>query len=293
MNLLNQLKTRQNELLKIISSLEQFIATVPEGKLIARKVYGNYYYSKKVYSDVENNSSNTCVTNEKNKGAKKDSGKKQCMHRPFNEIYLPKKSEETLLLAKGEYAVRCLKDARNELVIVNRYIDVLEKGTSAEKFLQAHPGFNELVAPSLKNTNDALEKWRTEDYYQNPYHPEMLKYPTVIPEIKVRSKSEADILSRLVHFHVPFHYEEGFNTGKGWKFPDFSVRAIVPPYEKFYWEHMGGMDSFKYFNENMKKLNELFLCGLVPWKNLIITTETADEPLDINWVDEIIKYYLL
>ena len=138
-----------------------------------------------------------------------------------------------------------------------------------------------------------LEKWRTQDYYKNPYRPEGLIVPTVIPGFKVRSKSEADIIARLVHFGVPFHYEEGFEVGGKWRFPDITCKAISSPYKEFYWEHLGGLSSFKYFDENIKKLKEFYSCGIIPWKNLIITTETDEEPLDINWVDEIIKYYLL
>ena len=92
---------------------------------------------------------------------------------------------------------------------------IIENEPAAEHFLDTHPGIKELVVPNLKNPNEEIEKWRTQDYYKNPYRPEGLKVPTIIPDLKVRSKSEADIISRLVHFGVPFHYEEGFGLGCG------------------------------------------------------------------------------
>lgn len=267
MNLYKQLKIKQNELNKEVGALEKFLIMVPEGKIISHKKANNYYYTKKIHAEKED--------------------------KKYEEIYLPKDGKEAALLAKGEYAVRCLEDAKHELNCINKHLAILEKESMADRYLNTHPGIKELVAPSLKNKNEELEKWRVADYYKNPYMPEGIKTPTVIPGFKVRSKGEADIVARLVHYNIPFHYEEGFDTGKGWKFPDFTLRAIKPPYDIYYWEHLGGLDSFRYFSDNLNKLNEFYLCGIIPWQNLLITTETKDAPLDINWVDEIIKYYLM
>lgn len=276
MNLKNHLLTKQSDLTMEINALEKFIKKLPSGKLAIRQRDGNYYYSKKIYSDLPEQ---IC--------------KGKSNRRSYKEVYLPKDSKEAITLAQGEYATWRLKDAKQELNVVNQYLKIIEKEPEAKHFLETHPGIKDLVEPSLKNPNEELEKWRVQDYYKNPYRPEGLKVPTVIPDLKVRSKSEADIISRLVHFGVPFHYEEGFCVGGMWRFPDITCKALSSPYKKFHWEHLGGLSSFKYFDENMKKLKEFYSCGLIPWKNLIITTETDDEPLDINWVDEIINYYLL
>lgn len=292
MNLSKQLKLKQTELSKEVNALEKFLKKVPEGKLVVRKAKEKFYYSKKIY--LGNDKSNSINAEHINSSsANIISNDKKNNKTQFEEIYLPKDGKETLMLAQGEYAARRLKDAQAELSAVNRYLNILEHEPNAEQYLKTHPGIRELVAPSLKNKNKELEEWRTMDFYSNPYKPETINVPTVIPGFKVRSKSEADILARLVHFGIPFHYEEGIQTTSGWKFPDFCVRAIVAPYKIYYWEHLGIMDSIKYFSDNLNKLNDLYLCGIVPWKNLIITTETASEPLDINWVDEIINYYLL
>ncbi len=275
MRIIDHLLIKRRELNKEIIALEKFIKKLPQGSLNIRQRNGSFYYSKRVYKDL--------VTSNKTKSNR----------RSYKEIYLPKDARETLLLAQGEYAKKRINDAKHELNVVNQYLKILEDEPDAEHFLNTHPGIKELIVPSLKNSNEELEKWRTGDYYKNPYRPEGLKVPTVIPELKVRSKSEADIIARLVHFGVPFHYEEGFLVGGKWRFPDITCKAISNPYRKYYWEHLGGLSNFKYFDENVNKLKEFYSCGLIPWKNMIITTETDDEPLDINWVDEIIKYYLL
>ncbi len=274
MNLKDHLLIKKSELSSEIIALEKFIKKQPIGKLNVQQKNGSFYYSKRIYD-------NQVISGGTNN------------RRKYENIYLPKDSKEALLLAQGEYAKIRLKDAKHELNAVNQYLNILENEPDAEHFLQTHPGIKELVTPSLKNSNKELEKWRVQDYYRNPYRPEGLKVPTVIPELKVRSKSEADIISRLIHFKVPFHYEEGFLVGGKWRFPDITCKAICSPYKKYYWEHLGGLSSFTYYDENIKRLKEFYSCGLIPWKNLIITTETDAEPLDINWVDEIIKYYLL
>ena len=61
----------------------------------------------------------------------------------------------------------------------------------------------------------------------------------------------------------------------------------------WYWKHLGAMDNYKYRNDNYLRLKDLNDIGIIQWKNIIITTETEDNPLDVRWVDEIIKYYLL
>ena len=61
----------------------------------------------------------------------------------------------------------------------------------------------------------------------------------------------------------------------------------------FYLEHLGALDKQGYIEEWNKRQFQLAKAGIIPWKNLLITTETRDQPLDINWVDDLIKFYLM
>ncbi|MBO7392365.1 MAG: hypothetical protein J6U77_07685, partial [Verrucomicrobia bacterium] len=61
----------------------------------------------------------------------------------------------------------------------------------------------------------------------------------------------------------------------------------------FWWEHQGKWDDPGYVSGLPAREELLYKAGLVPWKNLIITTETQDLPLDLQWVDEIIRFFLL
>ncbi len=269
MQLKEILKYKKETLAKEIKALEEFEKKVPEGKIVARKRDGKFYYGKRLPKEEQ---------------IKKGPN--------FVERYLKPNAEETMLLAKGEYGKHRLKDAYKELAIVNEYLEMLNCEPNAEKFLRTHEGIRFLIEPKLIIEEEELKKWQEMDYKRSEYKPEKLIYPTVIPSLQVRSKSEADIISRLVHFNVPFHYEEEIQTPNGKRVPDFKCKAIST-HKIWYWEHFGGMNSFKYAEKNIDKLKDLYSAGIVQWKNLIITTETVDNPLDINWVDEIIKYYLL
>ena len=97
---------------------------------------------------------------------------------------------------------------------------------------------------------------------------------------------------RLVHFGVPFRYEELVYSNGIYYHPDFSC-LNVRTLEKIYIEHQGGWDMDSYVDRLHNREMDLKQAGIIPWKNLLITTETKDQSLDINWVDVLIQYYLL
>ena len=53
------------------------------------------------------------------------------------------------------------------------------------------------------------------------------------------------------------------------------------------------MDDESYVNRNLKKMNVYIKAGIIPGKNLIMTFETAQQPLDVKVVERLIKEYLL
>lgn len=158
--------------------------------------------------------------------------------------------------------------------------------------LRNHPGLSALVLPQLRSKEDAVAKWRDAEYKRSTRHAENLKYPTVIPGLFVRSKSEADIISRLEFFGIPFRYEEEIIINGVAYHPDFSCLSPTT-FEIKYWEHQGGWDKESYIEPLKNREATLASVGIIPWKNHIITTETLDQPLDITWVDMLIQYFLL
>ena len=60
----------------------------------------------------------------------------------------------------------------------------------------------------------------------------------------------------------------------------------------WYWDHQGMMDNAEYVKKTLHNEELLYSAGIIPWVNMIVTTETSSIPLDVQWVETIIKYYL-
>ena len=286
---IDNLRCRSAALDAEIQYLQNYISSHPitEHLTIRKGDNDSFYYSKKV--------------------VRQEGGKK--------EKYLPQSEEnEIKKLAYQKYAPLRLKDAIREKKAIERMIRVFSQEDSVTKYMQKHPGVYAMLKDWLwaKGDDDLLapddeirrkaEAWKNLPYRRSQTNPEWLKYPTIIKGLQVRSKAEADIIGRFEHFGAAYHYEEYFdipehllNLYRRNSFdihPDFKCKNMRTG-KVYWWEHQGQWDNPKYVADLPAREELLFQAGLVPWKNLIITTETQELPLDIQWVDEIIRFYLL
>ena len=74
--------------------------------------------------------------------------------------------------------------------------------------------------------------------------------------------------------------------------PDFMC-LNVRTRKEFYWEHFGLMDNFEYAQNTAGKLRLFAENNIFPGQNLIITMETQAEPLVTQFVERLIKTFLL
>lgn len=248
-----------------IRNLQDKICNSPPGTLISRKnPDGSYSYSQSL---------------------KDSEGKKKEIYFRKDDTDMPRK------LAEKGYAEARLKDALREKRVIERELCLTQNDNKEDRFLRLHPGHAELVIPLLRNQNPFAEQWAKQPYVRNKKYPEGLIYPTVIPGLNVRSKSEGDIISRFVHFGVPFRYEEEHVINRISFHPDFTC-LNTETNQVFFWEHQGRWDDPKYVSRLEDRNIQFQKAGIIPWKNLIITTETATQPLDIGWVDHLIQFFL-
>lgn len=233
----------------------------------------------------------------------------------WKEKYLPMSAEnEIKKLAYQKYAAKRLQDAKREKSAIDHFIRVLSSESNVDKYMQKHPGIfamlkdwliakgDDSLSVSDEEIRRRAEEWKNAPYKRSETNPEYLKYPTIIKGLKTRSKAEADIVSRFEHFGAAYHFEEMFeipdhvrNLYRRNNFdihPDFKCKNMRTG-KVYWWEHQGQWDNPSYVSDLPARENILFKAGLVPWKNLIITTETLELPLDIQWVDQIIQFYLL
>lgn len=106
---------------------------------------------------------------------------------------------------------------------------------------------------------------------------------------RVRSKSELIIANMLYDENISYGYE--ISCVANFR-PDFTV--VNPVIGKvFYWEHFGMMDNPEYLSNCINKLQRYSCAGFVPGKNLIVTFESTNMPLNIDYIKSVIKEYLI
>lgn len=102
------------------------------------------------------------------------------------------------------------------------------------------------------------------------------------------SKSEVLIGNAFNRRNIEYHYEKPLLLKKNKMFrPDFTLMNIYSRRELF-WEHLGIVDNEHYASNAMKKLmiyeqNDIFIND-----RLILTYETANDPLNLRTINEII-----
>ena len=191
-------------------------------------------------------------------------------------------------LALKTYWKKQLLDAEQELRAINAYLKYHDSSPGrAFHLLNESDGFHELLAPLITNTEEEQQAWATAPFDSNPSHPETLCVKTVNGSL-VRSKSEAIITHILSVHQIAFRYEAPFWTTDGYIYPDFTIRHPVTD-ETYLWEHFGMIDMPDYAQNAAHKLELYFQEGYYPGQNLILTFETATQPLDFQHVEEIVQ----
>lgn len=110
---------------------------------------------------------------------------------------------------------------------------------------------------------------------------------------RVRSKSEKIIADMLSLKGVPYRYEAPFAMrGIGTVYPDFTVLNINNR-EELLWEHFGMMDNKEYCVRTLRKIESYQKNGVFLGKNLIVTFETSQYPLETETIERNITEYCL
>lgn len=180
-----------------------------------------------------------------------------------------------------ERKIKVLKDFKKNY-------DVFE----VEKFYNSLPENRRELLDSVKlSYQQCVKEWKNAPYIGLNLYDESKKYVTKNGE-HVRSKSEKIIVDILHDYGNAYKYECPVHLKNGIYYPDFT---ILCPYtlKEIYWEHNGLMDNPQYCNNAIKKIKEYENNGIFRGENLIVTFESSDSVLDIEWVDKLIRKYIL
>ena len=146
----------------------------------------------------------------------------------------------------------------------------------------------QLFLPGQINTAAWISDTVNRNYVTNPYHPEALIYETESGFV-VRSKSEGQIADRIYRLGLWFRYESRLILKSGKTiYPDFTV---LHPTERrlIFIEHFGKMDNPEYAMKAIERLKEYSENGLILGRDVFITMETKDRPLERNQIIRMLK----
>ena len=183
--------------------------------------------------------------------------------------YLSKKNDKEIKnLVNKKYLELYLKDTINELRLLetNRKARKKYKTDYAQKMLKQKHYSSILLAVDKKENEET----------QVP-NPEALKFYTKMVII-VRSKSEVIIATALYDNNIKFEYEKAIKIADVIYYPDFTVEKKNG--DIILWEHLGLIDNPDYRNKVYRKIMKYNENGYYQGKNLILTYETAESPLD-------------
>lgn len=246
---------------KILQEIDRFLPEAPEGCLKWQNKHGKTYY----YHQYEEN------------------GKWKRRYIKKKDIELAKK------LAQKQYCkeVRPLAKARLDRM----------KFLSEEKIETIYDQLSEerkvLVKPFQMSAKEILKRWEMESYEKSTVYEENLRFETDRGEF-VRSKSEV-IIANILYRHkdkILYKYERPLhllvNGQEKIVYPDFTILNIETG-RVVYWEHAGRMDDPYYARSFVKKMNTYRANGYQIGKDIILTFETQETPLEIGMVRKMVE----
>ena len=167
---------------------------------------------------------------------------------------------------------------------------------------------NAILAALPKSYASAIELMRRglEDQVfqsENPIRREDLTL-TTSAGVKVRSKGELALFETLNGYELKIFYEKKLvlierelqPDGKVLEkkvevYPDFTI--VLPDGTEIYWELCGMFDKPAYREQQFKKFKLYYDNGIYMPKNLIVTMEDKDKPLDVQAIRRIIESQIL
>jgi len=265
-HIINQLIEAENELKEIKAKLKKLENCEPEGHLLIRTNKNTVQYYTK------------------------DTGNK------YGQYLGKDKQDLVKALAQKRYNHLLEDAAQKELEAIHRCIQEL-KGCSFNPtgiYDDLPDQIKQFVDTDMAMSPEEVEKWQNQ-YFELNHPREGRDEMTTLNGEKVRSKSEIIIADRLRHYNVPYIYEKSFDEGWQGKyrdFPDFTCLNRRTG-KTYYWEHCGKFDDPKYTESLMLRIQRFANHGIYLGSELIVTMETSQFPLNTNYVDKLIKRYLV
>lgn len=213
-----------------------------------------------------------------------------------NQVYISQNEKKCICqYAQNSYYAKVLASACSEYNKINTILQYYPKLPAEKIYENLSDNRKDLVNSITLTDENVIANFyaltQKNDKVNSSYHPEGLTQKTARGEM-VRSKSEQLIANSLYYANVPYIYEQRLEKNGINCLPDFTVQNVRERKIK-YWEHLGRMDEPTYAEGTVKKINNYISAGFLPGDTLIITIETARNPLDASIINSIIENYCL
>lgn len=257
------LKKRRNELMKLKKEKEKALIGAPEGHLRVCKSRGTVQYYQRT-------------------AAKDTIG-----------TYIPRKDIELARkLAQKDYEKKVLSSIEQEVKAIDRYIKALPSNRAEEVYEAMHVNRQSLILPIRETDEQFAHNWERFSFVGKEID-DTTPYLLTEKGERVRSKSELIIADILHREGIPYRYEcPLILSSYGKVYPDFTV-LNVRERKEIYWEHLGMMSDVEYVERAFQKISSYEESGIFPGDGLILTWENHRKPLNPRIVRQLINKYLL
>ena len=202
-------------------------------------------------------------------------------------------------LAQKEYDQKALPELRRWLSLIDSFLNRFHLQNLENLYACMHEGRQKLVTPVYESDETYIARWLAGAYVGKKIEDDVPEIRTLRGE-RVRSKSEAMIADTLYRLKVPYKYEcpltirhkKGASRNTMTIYPDFTC-LNVRLRQEFVWEHFGMMDDADYSSQVAWKVTCFEGNGYFLGKNLIVSMESSEIPLDATRIEKIAMQYLL
>lgn len=264
MEQIKQVLTQKLEKLnQLKGKIEKSLKKAPEGTLILSSSNGSVQYYHKTKS-------------EQKKGK-----------------YIEKKNQKLIAaLAQKDYDLRFYKEVEKQKRQISKILKYLPDTELTEIFATLPAQRKEFVKSHVLSDEQYVAKWLNVEFTGKEFPGDFPLHITERGE-SVRSKTEKILADKLFAMGIPYRYEYPLKLkGFGVVYPDFTILKISTR-EEIYLEHFGIMDNPQYCQKAILKLQEYARNNIYPGKNLLITFETSQIPLDMNIVEQMLTEFIL
>lgn len=208
------------------------------------------------------------------------------------EIYMSVKEKDLVKkMIQREYDHKVEKQLQRMKKELIHFLGAYNPRSVEETYEELCEAKKSLTTPVEMTDTMFIEEWNETNPGGKNVYPEIGIYDTDRGE-KVRSKSEKIIADTLYRMNIPYQYEPQLKlAGNKIVYPDFAC-LNVGKRKTIYWEHLGLVQSNEYAAKNYLKLEYYEKNDILMGENLIVTSESADFPLDVSLIRRKIDLFL-